>query len=96
MEAAAKNQRQIQADAAREALIEAASELFAERGYHDSSVAEIGEPGRRIETGRRPTGGVADHRHGGDPGGEQSAAEGGAGAAGGADDMDDGGHGACA
>jgi AcrR family transcriptional regulator len=42
MEAATKNQRQIQADAAREALIEAASNLFAERGYHDSSVAEIG------------------------------------------------------
>lgn len=42
MEAAAKNQRQEQADAARAALIEAASELFAERGYHDSSVAEIG------------------------------------------------------
>src|SRR5262245_60757914 len=42
MEAATKNQRQIQADAAREALIEAASSLFAERGYHDSSVAEIG------------------------------------------------------
>lgn len=42
MEAAAKNQRQEQADAARNALIEAASQLFAERGYHDSSVAEIG------------------------------------------------------
>lgn len=42
MEAATRNQRQIQADAAREALIEAASSLFAERGYHDSSVAEIG------------------------------------------------------
>lgn len=38
----AKTQRQEQADAARAALIEAASELFAERGYHDSSVAEIG------------------------------------------------------
>ncbi len=43
MEAAAKNQRQIQADEARQALIEAASALFAERGYHDSSVAAIGE-----------------------------------------------------
>ena len=42
MEAAARNQRQIQADAAQDALVEAASELFAERGYHDSSVAEIG------------------------------------------------------
>lgn len=42
MEAAAKSQRQEQADAARSALIDAASELFAERGYHDSSVAEIG------------------------------------------------------
>lgn len=36
------SQRQIQADSARAALIEAASTLFAERGYHDSSVAEIG------------------------------------------------------
>lgn len=35
--------RQIQADEARIALIEAASTLFAERGYHDSSVAAIGE-----------------------------------------------------
>lgn len=43
MEAAAKNQRQIQADEARQALIEAASTLFAERGYADSSVAAIGE-----------------------------------------------------
>jgi AcrR family transcriptional regulator len=43
METVAKNQRQMQADAAREALIEAASALFAERGYHDSSVAAIGE-----------------------------------------------------
>lgn len=42
MEAAPKNIRQEQADAARSALVEAASELFAERGYHDSSVAEIG------------------------------------------------------
>ncbi|MFT4049707.1 MAG: TetR family transcriptional regulator [Solirubrobacterales bacterium] len=42
MEAAAKTQRQEQADAARASLIEAASVLFAERGYHDSSVAEIG------------------------------------------------------
>lgn len=42
MEAQAKNQRQEQADAARAALIEAASTLFAERGYHNSSVAEIG------------------------------------------------------
>lgn len=42
MEAAAKTQRQEQADAARAALIDAASKLFAERGYHDSSVAEIG------------------------------------------------------
>lgn len=42
MEAAAKNQRQLQADAARSMLIEAAGELFAERGYHDSSVAQIG------------------------------------------------------
>jgi AcrR family transcriptional regulator len=39
---AAKSQRQGQADAARAALIDAASTLFAERGYHDSSVAEIG------------------------------------------------------
>lgn len=37
-----RNQRQIQADAARTALIVAASSLFAERGFHDSSVAEIG------------------------------------------------------
>lgn len=43
MEAGARNQRQLQADAAQEALIEAASALFAERGYHDSSVAAIGE-----------------------------------------------------
>jgi AcrR family transcriptional regulator len=43
MGTAAKNQRQLQADAAREALIDAASALFAERGYHDSSVAAIGE-----------------------------------------------------
>lgn len=43
MEAAARNQRQIQADEARQALIEAASTLFAERGYADSSVAAIGE-----------------------------------------------------
>lgn len=42
METAAKSQRQEQADAARATLIEAASTLFAERGYHDSSVAEIG------------------------------------------------------
>ena len=43
MEAAARNQRQIQADEARTALIAAASALFAERGYADSSVAAIGE-----------------------------------------------------
>jgi AcrR family transcriptional regulator len=43
MEAATRNMRQIQADEARTALIEAASALFAERGYHDSSVAAIGE-----------------------------------------------------
>jgi AcrR family transcriptional regulator len=42
MEAGTRNQRQEQADAARSGLIAAASELFAERGYHDSSVAEIG------------------------------------------------------
>lgn len=42
MEAAAKSQREEQAQAARGALIEAASVLFSERGYHDSSVAEIG------------------------------------------------------
>ncbi len=42
MEAATRSQRQDRADAARAALIEAASALFAERGYHDSSVAEIG------------------------------------------------------
>lgn len=43
MEVATRNMRQIQADEAREALIRAASALFAERGYHDSSVAAIGE-----------------------------------------------------
>jgi AcrR family transcriptional regulator len=43
MEAATKNQRQLQADEARQALIDAAASLFAERGYHDSSVAAIGE-----------------------------------------------------
>lgn len=43
MEAAARNMREIQADEARLALTEAASALFAERGYHDSSVAAIGE-----------------------------------------------------
>jgi AcrR family transcriptional regulator len=43
MEAATRNMRQIQADEARVALIEAASSLFAERGYHDSSVAAIGD-----------------------------------------------------
>jgi AcrR family transcriptional regulator len=42
METGTRSQRQDQADAARGALIEAASTLFAERGYHDSSVAEIG------------------------------------------------------
>jgi AcrR family transcriptional regulator len=40
--AASRSQRQEQADAARAALVEAASTLFAQRGYHDSSVAEIG------------------------------------------------------
>lgn len=38
-----RNQRQIQADDARRRLIEAASTLFAERGYADSSVAAIGD-----------------------------------------------------
>src|SRR5437762_13352897 len=42
MEVVTRNMRQIQADEARLALIEAASNLFAERGYHDSSVAAIG------------------------------------------------------
>lgn len=38
-----KNQRQLAADDARRRLIEAASALFAERGYADSSVAAIGD-----------------------------------------------------
>lgn len=41
--AESRNQRQIQADDARRRLIEAASALFAERGYADSSVAAIGD-----------------------------------------------------
>lgn len=43
MPALIRNQRQLAAEDARKRLIDAASSLFAERGYADSSVAAIGD-----------------------------------------------------
>jgi AcrR family transcriptional regulator len=46
-----RNRRQIAAEATREAIIVAAAELFAERGYHGTAIADIaGKAGVAVQT----------------------------------------------